>query len=64
MSFAIPESTFTEREQALIERDNLYLARVLACHRLREQGLSLRAIGTALGLSHERVRQLLRESAL
>lgn len=50
---------FNEREQELIAQNNLYGARVLACVRLRNDGLSLRQIGARLDLSHEMVRRYL-----
>lgn len=62
--FRIPDDVYTDREKRLIAGDDLYLARIIACHRLRDEGYSLRQIGTALGISHERVRQLLRASAV
>lgn len=55
-------AVFNEKERQFIEANNLYAARLLAVHRLREEGLSLRRIGYALGLSHERVRQLLQDA--
>lgn len=50
---------FNQQEQKLIAQNNLWLARVLACRRLRSEGLSLRQIGARLDLSHEYVRRLL-----
>lgn len=50
---------FNQQEQKLIAQNNLWLARVLACQRLRGEGLSLRQIGKRLDLSHEYVRKLL-----
>lgn len=49
---------FTEREQKLIEANDLQMARIMAIKRLREEGYSLRDIGAMLDLSHEWVRQL------
>lgn len=54
-------AVFNERERRYLAANDLYMARLLAIHRLRSDGLSLRKIGEALNLSHERVRQLLNE---
>ena len=55
------ETDDTEQARILAHEQmaNLYLARVVACRTLRNEGWTLRRIGLALGLSHEWVRQLL-----
>lgn len=56
-----PFDGYNERERAFIKRNDYLMARRLAVRRLHSQGYSLRKIGQAMGLSHERIRQLLAE---